>query len=93
MRTYKGILYIQGISYIVMSTVKPRRRGRDPKKHLPSASDSEEELDLALQVQPQGTVTGTGKQTSLKLRLDLNLDVDIQIRARVHGDVTLSLEA
>jgi hypothetical protein len=40
----------------------------------------------------QQAASPAGGKDTLKLRLDLNLDVDIQIKARVHGDVTLSLQ-
>ena len=73
-----------------MSTGKSRRRPQDPSHHYQSASDSDPS-EMTIEKRPAFIPTPESS-TRLKIRLDLNLDVDIQIRARVHGDVTLSLQ-
>ncbi|KAF8227284.1 hypothetical protein L208DRAFT_312353 [Tricholoma matsutake] len=75
---------------IVMSTKdRSRKRRRDPSQnYLLPASDEDTRI---VDKRASYDVPTTTPQSRLRLRLDLNLDVDIQIKARVHGDVTLSL--
>ena len=53
--------------------------------------------DEPVQAKEQAGVTvdsagSGGPNDSVKLRLDLNLEVELEVKAKIHGDVTLSLQ-